>query len=751
MPSVLYSHTAERFFYMTTMFLLAVTLVFSIGQEATSIRGTIVDVSGAAVPEASVVLINGGNEQPVVVSDDGSFELPARTGVLLVRARGFADATHDLQATGSSMIRIVLQPATFAESVVVTAERGEARLPSAASATVITSAELANSAAGALDDVLRQTPGFTLFRRASSRTANPTTQGVTLRGVFGSGASRTLVLADGVPLNDPFGSWVYWNRVPMAAIDRVEVVRGAAGDLYGADALGGVIQVLTIPPTRPRLRAAVEGASHSTGRASLFGGTTFGGWSASASGEWLETDGVMTIGPEVAGPVDVRADSDYRTGFVSIGTERDQWRANVRFNAYDEDRNNGTPVQVNSTAWRQWSGEVGGLAGGGTWEARAAGGSQDYYQTFSAVAAGRATERLTTEQWTPTEFVSANAQYTAPIGRHTLRVGFETHRTESTVDEFRYALQSGANVRSGPFTVGGTETNNAVFARAGIAATERLTISAGVRGDFWKTDPLLGSDPQKDASFFSPRVGVALRLGDVRLQASAYRAHRTPTLNELYRGFRVGNILTNPNSQLEPETLTGAEGGLLLSRGIVSLRVTAFANTLDGAIANFTIGQQGATTLRERRNSDEIRATGAEVESDVRLHPTLSVNGQVTFTSSRFRGSLAAPALEGNRVPQVPRVQFGAGLTWAAPQSLSVAAQLRGSGNQYDDDLNSPEFELEPYVVADVMVSRPIARALQAYFSVENILDEDYDTGRTPLRTIGWPRTVRFGVRVSLP
>lgn len=737
---------------MATTFLLALSLVFSGAQAATELRGTVVDVSGAAVPEASVVLLVSGKEQPIVVSDDGTFTVPATTGVLLVRARGFADVTHDLQSTTrGTPLRIVLQPATFAESVVVTADRGEARLPSAASATVITAAELANSAAGALDDVLRQTPGFTLFRRASSRTANPTTQGVTLRGVFGSGASRTLVLADGVPLNDPFGSWVYWNRVPMAAIDRVEVVRGAAGDLYGADALGGVIQVLTIPPTRPRLRAAFEGASHSTARASLFGGTTFGGWALSASGEWLNTDGVVTIGPEVAGPVDVRADSDYRTGFVSAGTQRDRWRAMARFSAYDEDRGNGTPAQVNSTAWRQVSGEFGGLAGDGAWEGRVAGGSQDYYQTFSAVAQGRATERLTTEQWTPTDFISAHAQYTLPLGRHTLLVGGETQRTESTVDELRYLLQSGVNVPTGPFTVGGLETNRAVFARAGVAASDRFTISAGVRADFWQTDPLVGSDPEKEASFFSPRVAVAFRLGEVRLQGVVYRAHRTPTLNELYRGFRVGNILTNPNSQLEPETLTGVEGGVLLSRGALSMRVTAFANTLDGAIANFTVGQQGGTTIRERRNSDEIRATGAEVETDLRLHRTLTLNGQVTFTSSRFRGSLATPTLEGNRVPQVPRVQFGAGMTWAAPEMFSVAAQVRGSGNQYDDDLNSPAFELEPYVVADVLISRAIVRTMQGFFSVENLFDADYDTGRTPLRTIGWPRTVRFGVRISLP
>jgi outer membrane cobalamin receptor len=730
--------------------LIAIVVLLTVVQPA-DIRGVVVDSSGAAVPDATVALLLNGTEQAVPLADDGTFVVSAREGVLVVRARGFADAAYTIDAGTALPIRIVLQPATFADSVTVTADRGEARLPSAGSATVITAAELANSAAGALDDVLRQTPGFTLFRRASSRTANPTTQGVTLRGVFGSGASRTLVLADGVPLNDPFGSWVYWNRVPSAAIDRVEVVRGAAGDLYGADALGGVIQVLTFPPARPRLRASLEGASHATGRASVFGGTTLGQWTATAAGEWLVTDGVLTIGPEVAGAVDVRADSDYSTGFLAVGTERTTWHVTGRFSAYGEDRGNGTPAQVNSTGWRQWSGDAGGLAGDGAWEARLAGGTQDYYQTFSAVATGRATERLTTEQWTPTEFVLASGQYTLPIGRHTLLVGAEGHRTDSTVDEIRYLLQGGANVAQPRVTVGGTENNRALFARMGIAASDRLTISAGIRGDFWNTDPLAETDPVKDASFASPRVSAAYRVGDVRLQAAVYRAHRTPTLNELYRGFRVGNTLTNPNSQLEPEKLTGLEGGALYSRGAVSFRVTAFANRLEGAIANFTLGQQGATIIRERRNSDEIRAVGAEIETDFRPHRTLSINGQVTFTSSRFRGSVATPTLEGNWVPQVPRAQFGAGVTWAAPQLVSVAAQLRGSGGQYDDDQNSAEFRLDGYAVLDVMASRPIGRALQGFFSIENLFDKDYDTGRTPLRTIGWPRTFRVGVRVSLP
>ena len=736
---------------MPTSLILVLSTLLVATQAATEIRGIVVDVSGAPVPDATVVLVITGKEQPVTVADDGTFAIPTAAGVLRVRAPGFADVSHDLQGNGTAAIRIVLRPATFADSVVVTADRAATRLPSAASATVITSAELANSAAGALDDVLRQTPGFTLFRRASSRTANPTTQGVTLRGVSGSGASRTLVLADGVPLNDPVGSWVYWNRVPMAAIDRVEVVRGGAGDLYGADALGGVIQVLTFSPTRQRLRATVEGGSHSTARASLFGGTNARGWTAAAAGEWLRTDGVVTIGQESAGLVDVPADSDYTTGFVTFGAQRDNWRAGGRLNAYDEKRNNGTVVQVNSTAWRQVSGDLGGVAGGGAWEAHVAGGTQEYYQTFSAVAAGRATERLSMEHWMPSEFVFASGQWTRGVGRHTIVAGVETERTESSLDEHRYALVNNINTRSGPFTSGGTATNSAVYTRFGLAATDALTVAIGLRGDFWKTEPVVTTDPQKESSFFSPRLAGAYRVGSVTLQGAVYRAYRAPTLNELYRPFRVGNVLTNPNSQLEPEKLTGVEGGGLYSRAGVSVRVTAFANTLEGAVANFTVSQQGANIVRQRRNSDEIRATGLELEADLRIHPAVSVNAQTTFTSSHYRGSVATPTLEGNRVPQVPKVQFGAGVTWAAPQMLSVAAQVRGSGSQFDDDQNTASFELDPYAVVDVSVSRPIAKSLLGFFSVENLFDKDYDTGRTPLRTVGWPRTVRVGVRIALP
>ena len=310
---------------------------------------------------------------------------------------------------------------------------------------------------------------------------------MTLRGVSGSGASRTLVLADGVPLNDPFGSWVYWNRVPQAAVERVEIVRGATGDLYGADALGGVVQVLTFAPGRTRLRTTVDGGSHDTARFSGYGGTQRNDWSFDAAGEWLRTDGVIVVGEEVRGPMDVPADSDYVTGFLSGGYNPGAWHATMRLSGYSEERGNGTPAQVNTTDWKQLSGEAGGSAAGGAWLVRGlgrhAGVLPDVHAPLPPIARS---ERLTTEQTTPSSFGTVSGQWSRAIGAATLLAGAEGRWTEATVEEIRYSL---TNVRTGPFFAGGTESLGAVFGRVSFVPHEALTVVVGLRGDFWESTP----------------------------------------------------------------------------------------------------------------------------------------------------------------------------------------------------------------------------------------------------------------------
>ncbi|MGH9384949.1 MAG: TonB-dependent receptor [Vicinamibacterales bacterium] len=712
--------------------------------QPSSISGSVIDVSGGAIPGAEVKgQTADGRTVSMVADGNGNFVFETPVTSITVSSTGFASETIAVGLSVSSVI-VVLRPSNFADSVVVTATRSQERLPSAASATVITSAELNNSAAGALDDTLRQTPGFSLFRRSSSRVANPTTQGVTLRGVSGSGSSRTLVLADGMPLNDPMGSWVYWNRIPQAAIEKVEVVRGATGDLYGAGALGGVIQILTVQPERTRVRATIDGGSHETIRASVFAGATRNGWGGTAGFEGVRTDGAFVVAPEARGRSDVRADSDYQTALFSVGRRTDRAHVWIRGAAYSEDRGNGTPLQVNTTDWSQVSADAGGVVGTGVWQVQGAGNSQEYFQTFTAVAVDRASERLTTRQTNATDHRMLNGQLTQPFGRVTLVFGGDFHHTESTISELRYSV---TNVETGPFVFGGTERLGAAYARATISATDALTFELGGRGDWWKSEPIDTTLPTKSLNFFSPRASVAWRTGRYAVKGAVYHANRTPTLNELHRGFRAGNVVTNPNPLLEPESLTGVEFGVLGSYGDVSVRGTVFFSDLDQAIANITLTATAAQITRQRQNSDLIRARGVELEIDARLNKRFSVTGQLVFTSSHFRGSKGTPAVEGKDVPQVPVVQGGFSATFVEPRWFTASTQVRFSGEQFDDDLN--EFTLGGYGVWDAQLSRAVTRGLTAFAAIENILDQVYDTGRTPIRTVGWPRTVRVGVRVA--
>src|SRR5215469_1565611 len=239
------------------LLLIAITMWFAgnqasgLGRSQLAVRGTVKDSGGAAVRGAGVTLKAAARTLHAVTDDEGKFEfdgVQARIGVLLVEASGFAPLEQKWTAETSISgltLDLVLTPAGLSQQMTVTAARTTARVnDTAGSVIVLSQSDLSNTAALTLDDALRQVEGFSLFRRSGSRTTIPTSQGVTLRGVGASGASRALVLADGIPLNDPFGGWVYWDRIPREEISRVEILQGAGSSLYGTDAMGGVINLL---------------------------------------------------------------------------------------------------------------------------------------------------------------------------------------------------------------------------------------------------------------------------------------------------------------------------------------------------------------------------------------------------------------------------------------------------------------------------------------------------------------------------
>ena len=250
-----------------------------------SVSGVVEDPSGAVVAGAKVEFSSGSYHVVSQTNSVGQFRLEissAGSGTISAKNQGYLPVQRswngETQLYSFSQPR--LDPDYVTQHVLVTANRINTELEdSPADSVTISNDDLASTAALTLDDVLREVPGFTLFRRSSSRTANPGTQGVSMRGVGASGASRALVLVDEIPLNDPFGGWVYWDRVVRDSISEVEVVRGGAdASLYGSTAMGGVIQFRTREPQDLRYPPEGSWGSENTPEGSLYAGTRLGSW-----------------------------------------------------------------------------------------------------------------------------------------------------------------------------------------------------------------------------------------------------------------------------------------------------------------------------------------------------------------------------------------------------------------------------------------------------------------------------------------
>ena len=652
------------------------------------------------------------------------------------------------------------EPPRLAEEVLVTAAREETRVgDTPASVAVLPQAALRVTASPFLDDALRQVVGFSLFRRTSSRTANPTAQGVSLRGLGASGASRALVLADGIPLNDPFGSWVYWARQPRLGVERLEVLRGGAADLYGSGALGGVVQLVSRDAHEgPAVEAELSAGGGDSFEGTLTARASRGEWAGRLSAEGYTTDGYVPVEEASRGPVDSAAASRH-LAFDALVERRGfgDGRVFVRGQAYDEDRDNGTPLQTNDT--RIVLGALGldsGSAEHGRTSLRVWAQTQLFHQAFSAVAADRSREDLTRRQRVPADALGLSAQWTRPLGaRQRVLLGAEARHAEGTTEELVFAR----GLATSTIEAGGDETGGAVFVQDLIQARPRLLLSTSLRLDAWAqrggrsiaTSLATGASvttsyPDRDEAALSPRLGVLFRARPgLSLAASGYGAFRAPTLNELYRSFRLGDSLTLANPALTPERLWGGEGGALVTRGRHTLRLTAFSAEVRDAIANVTVATAPGLVTRERQNVGRTRSRGLEAELDLRLGGRAVLTAGYALTDARVVSFPAAPALEGRPLPQVPRHQ--ATLQARYEGRLRLGLQARATSSAYEDDRN--ELELDPAFQLDLFAGYALGKSVLLFATAENVTNAEIVVARTPVPSLAAARQLRVGVRLS--
>jgi outer membrane receptor protein involved in Fe transport len=255
------------------------------------------------------------------------------------------------------------------------------------------------------------------------------------------------------------------------------------------------------------------------------------------------------------------------------------------------------------------------------------------------------------------------------------------------------------------------------------------------------------------------RGGLAWHaLPNLTLRAAAYLGWRLPTLNELYRPFRVGSDATANNPFLDPERMKGAELGVEW-RPVRAARLglTLFDNRLEDAIANVTMGKGPGTfpvvgvigaggTFYQRENIDAIHSRGVELDGRLALG-AWTLSGGWSWTDARVRASGLAAPLDGLRPAQTPRSSAAATLAWHAPLGLLGSLTARYVSGQYEDDLNS---EILPGAVTfDAAVLVPIARKLALEVRGQNLADRRVYAGISGNGIVerATPRTLWIGVR----
>jgi outer membrane receptor protein involved in Fe transport len=767
---------------------------------------TVIDEQGLAVFGARVTATQrAANLSRTASSSNERFTMAGLTpGVYTVRvsASGFQvqDVSVDVTTQTSQTIEVRLRPAGYTEQLIVTATRSEQRIADVpASVSVVTNEQISQSPAVVADDVLRQVPTFSLFRRTSSIAANPTAQGVSLRGIGPSGVSRTLVLLDDIPFNDPFGGWVYWTRVPMMNAERIEIIDGASSSLYGNYAMGGVINIVTNRPAPQTVIFKPQYGNRSTPKMDLFASHVFGRFGVTFDATTLHTDGYEIVAEEERGSIDNEANVEYQNVSMKVDySVTDRLNVFARGGIFDEERNNGKIGELNDTNWKFASGGARlQLVDGSNVEARIFYDDQDFFQNTFAVPAAvpaRSQSNLSLEKRVPTTAVGTMVTWSRPFQlgarAHVVTAGTDFRQIDGDSDELTFALATGLT----PLVhrvAGGTQRFLGAFAQDLIEISPKLQLTLSARIDSWRNFdahnlettmatglPTASNRPtlaDKSDTAVSPRVAALYRATDrVSIWGSLSNGFRAPTLKELYSPFRVGAVLTLSNETLGPERLIGQEAGIsVAATSKMTVRGTVFNNRVNDPIANVTAAVNnvpatpgcavaGVTTCRQLQNLGSTNISGFQTDVAYRVNGHWSVSGAYVFDIAKVHESKVDAAgndLTGKYLAEVPKHRASFQLTYTNPRYLNVAIENQFVGHQFDDDLNTvPIFPqiadkrtvgLPKYSVTNLTLARTVNRNVDVFFGVQNLFGVTYYVGTNPT-TIGTPRLVNGGIRLSV-
>ncbi|UVO55714.1 TonB-dependent receptor [Sphingomonas sp. SUN039] len=636
-------------------------------------------------------------------------------------------------------------PLRAQDDIVVTG-RGLADPAGDAAYSVITveRARLTGTASGRLEDALKDVAGLQQFRRSDARSANPTSQGATLRGLGGNAASRALVLLDGVPQGDPFAGYLNWPLYSPERLGRVRVTRGGGSGAGGSGALAGTIELESVATgDAPGLAGSVAGGSFGAVESRVLASGRLGSGFALVSGGYARGDGFVPVVTPGTADRGGRYEQYNFAARAVIPVGASELQANV--DAFDDARTRGSDFSANRTTGADASLRLVGrqFVALGYLQLRR------FTSQFASVDAGRTTATQTLDQYnTPATGVGLKVEARPQIGSTELRLGGEWRRTSGETNEaFSYVSGSPTRLR----VAGGASDIVGGFAEATRVAGP-LTLTGGGRVDYWSltggflTERRLDGTVVTDNHFAdrtgwaaTGRAGAAYAISPtLTVSVAGYVGWRLPTLNELYRPFRVGAEVTNANAALRPERSRGIE---LAARwrpgGGAAITVTAFDVMLDDAIANVTL----SGTTRQRQNLDALQSRGIEVDATfARGDWRLALSA--AYADVVLQGAGASASLTGLRPASVAPFQSSATFGW---RGLSATARYVSA--QFDDDLNTRR--LAPALTVDAVADLPLGRGAIVQLRGENLFDTRVEAAVSASGVVerASPRTIWLGIR----
>jgi outer membrane cobalamin receptor len=741
------------------LLLVATVALAPLPARAATVRGSVIDPDGRVVSHAHVLVL----AQAVVIAstdtdDRGTFVvagLPGGAYTIDVALDGFRSEPVSVQLApdGDRAVSLRLRLSAVTESIVVSAAQVDLpRSRAPASVTVITRAELDARQTETVADALAHVPGLAVAR-GGGRGA--------ITAVFprGGESNYTLVLIDGVPMN-AFGGDFDFAHLPVADVERIEVVRGPQSAIYGGGAIGAVVQIVTRHGGAPRVEASTEAGAFRTWRATLATAGERAGWGWGFAAERLASDGFEGTAAATGERV---SNDDYRASHVTVsgswaGPRRTEIRTNLRVEANER----GFPGPFGSDPAGTFGGVDRVSRGENTTRTYAIGGAfdlthrwrpaalvsyADFDGTFtspfgeSISGTGRLDARLQAD-WHPR----------APLGL-SLGAEFVRERAESTyiTDQTFDPIPVRRSV-VGPFVEVRVEHDERLLIVAGLR-TERIHRDALAgdansyppRPDF-APDTRVATTPRLSASFFLQPARVRA-AGWTKLHTSAAAGIRPPDAFE---------IAFTDNPALQPERSRTVDAGVeqAVLGGRLVIDATAFFNRYDDLIVAVSRSIRDASRF-STDNISNARARGLEFAASVRPIGGVEAGVTYTFVDSQILavdgvpGQAPLPFSPGDPLLRRPRHQASLDV---AMRHGRVSAFLRvgGRGRMLDVEPTlgalAGLFTAPGYVVADAGGSVSVASGLEVFGRVTNLFDRRYE------ETLGYPalpRSAMVGVRVA--